>query len=157
MQLEVGSVLEGKVTGITKFGAFVDLGSGKTGMVHISEVASQYVNDINEHLTVGQTVKVKVMTVADDGKISLSIKRAEPRPERPQGQQNNSNYNRDNRERRDRPQTFSSAPQTGGSFDDMVSRFLQSSDEKMTALRKNGGSERRSRRGAYSKQNQYYD
>lgn len=160
MQPEVGSVLEGKVTGITKFGAFVDLGGGKTGMVHISEVASEYVSDINEYLKVGQSVKVKVMTVADDGKVSLSIKRAEPRPERPQNQQNSGSYNRDNRERRDRAPSFSnnSAPQSGGSFDDMVTRFLQSSDEKMTALRKNGGSERRSsRRGSYSKQNQYYD
>lgn len=84
MQLEVGAVLEGKVTGILKFGAFVDLGNGKSGMVHISEVSNTFVNDINEVLKVGQVVKVKILTIADDGKISLSIKKAQPAPERPQ-------------------------------------------------------------------------
>lgn len=78
MQVEVGAVLEGKVTGITKFGAFVDLGEGKTGMVHISEVASTYVKEIRDFITEGQTVKVKVLTVGEDGKISLSIKKATP-------------------------------------------------------------------------------
>lgn len=156
MQPEVGSVFEGKVTGITKFGAFVDLGEGKTGMVHISEVASEYVNDINEYLTIGQDVKVKVLTVADDGKISLSIKRAQPRPQRTQQQAQPAFKNRD------RAPAYSGTAQTAQksspSFDDMVTKFLQSSDEKMTALRKNGGGERRSsRKGSYSKQSQYYD
>lgn len=82
MQLEVGTILEGKVTGILKFGAFVDLGGGKSGMVHISEVAPTYVNDIKEHLHEGDTVKVKVINIAEDGKISLSIKKALPQPER---------------------------------------------------------------------------
>ena len=81
MQLEVGSVIEGKITGILKFGAFVDLGGGKSGMVHISEVSSTYVNDINEFLKIGQTVKVKVVSIGEDGKIALSIKKAEPRQE----------------------------------------------------------------------------
>ena len=83
MQLEVGTVLEGKVTGILKFGAFVDLGNGKSGMVHISEVANTYVNDINEHLKEGQVVKVKIVSIAEDGKIALSIKKALPREEKP--------------------------------------------------------------------------
>ncbi len=83
MQLEVGTVLEGKVTGILKFGAFVDLGNGKSGMVHISEVANTYVNDINEHLKEGQIVKVKIVSIAEDGKIALSIKKALPREEKP--------------------------------------------------------------------------
>ena len=77
MQLEVGSIVQGKVSGIAKFGAFVDLPDGKVGMVHISEVASVYVNDINEHLKEGQEVKVKVLSIGDDGKISLSIKKAQ--------------------------------------------------------------------------------
>lgn len=81
MQLEQGSIIEGKVTGILKFGAFVDLGNSKSGMVHISEVASTYVNDINEFLKVGQQVKVKVISIGEDGKIALSIKKAEPKPE----------------------------------------------------------------------------
>ena len=78
MNLEVGMIVEGKVTGITKFGAFVDLDGGKTGMVHISEVAPTYVNDIKDYLTEGQTVKVKIITIGDDGKISLSIRKAMP-------------------------------------------------------------------------------
>ena len=73
MQLEVGKIYEGKVTGITKFGAFVELDKDTTGMVHISEVANTFVNEIKDHLTEGQTVKVKVLNLGDDGKISLSI------------------------------------------------------------------------------------
>ncbi|CAM2805552.1 S1 domain-containing RNA-binding protein [Salinicoccus roseus] len=81
MSVEVGSIVKGKVTGIKNFGAFVQLPGGKTGLVHISEVADQYVEDINEHLSVGEEVEVKVLTVGDDGKISLSIKKAkEPKP-----------------------------------------------------------------------------
>ena len=63
MGLEVGSVIEGKVTGITKFGAFVSLPEGRSGLVHISEIANTYVNDVNEHVKLGQTVKVRVMNV----------------------------------------------------------------------------------------------
>ena len=77
MSLSVGSIVEGKVTGITNFGAFVELPEGKTGMVHISEVASVYVKEIKDFVTVGQTVKVKILTIGEDGKISLSIKRAQ--------------------------------------------------------------------------------
>src|SRR5699024_10794087 len=87
MSVEVGSKVIGKVTGIKNFGAFVELPGGKTGLVHISEVADQYVEDINEHLSVGQVIEVKVLSVGDDGKISLSIKKAKdqkpkPRPRR---------------------------------------------------------------------------
>ena len=78
MQLEVGSILEGKVTGITKFGAFVELPGGKTGMVHISEVASTYVKEIKDFLTENQTVKVKVISISEEGKVALSIKKVAP-------------------------------------------------------------------------------
>ena len=78
MQLEVGSVVEGKVTGITKFGAFVELPDGKTGMVHISEVAPTYVKEIRDFVTENQTVKVKILSIGDDGKVSLSMKKALP-------------------------------------------------------------------------------
>ena len=54
MEFGVGSVVEGKVTGITKFGAFVGLPEGKSGLVHISEIAYSYVNDLTEHLKEGQ-------------------------------------------------------------------------------------------------------
>ena len=84
MELTVGAVLEGKVKSITNFGAFISLPEGKTGMVHISEVANAYVSDIRQHLTEGQDVKVMVIG-NENGKINLSIKRLEPRPQRPQG------------------------------------------------------------------------
>ena len=81
MELTVGTVLEGKVKSITNFGAFVALPDNKTGMVHISEVANAYVNDIRQHLTEGQDVKVIVIG-NENGKINLSIKRLEPKPQR---------------------------------------------------------------------------
>ena len=81
MSIEVGSKLQGKVTGITNFGAFVELPEGSTGLVHISEVADNYVKDINDHLKVGDLVEVKVINVEKDGKIGLSIKKAKDRPE----------------------------------------------------------------------------
>lgn len=78
MEFGVGSILEGKVTGITKFGAFVSLGENKSGLVHISEIANTYVNDIHDHLQEGQTVKVKVLAIDENGRVNLSIKRALP-------------------------------------------------------------------------------
>ena len=84
MQLEVGKIYEGKVTGITKFGAFVELEKGTTGMVHISEIANTYVSEIKDHITEGETVKVKVLALGENGKISLSIKKALPMPEKKQ-------------------------------------------------------------------------
>ena len=73
LQLEVGAILEGKITGVKKFGAFVALPEGKTGMVHISEVSNSFIEDLSTVLTEGQTVKVKVMNIGEDGKIALSI------------------------------------------------------------------------------------
>ena len=92
MELGVGSILEGKVTGITKFGAFVSLGENKSGLVHISEIANTYVNDIHEHLQEGQTVKVKVLAIDENGRINLSIKRALPAAPANNGRGGNPNY-----------------------------------------------------------------
>ena len=78
MELKIGDILEGKITTITNFGVFVDIGDNKSGMVHISEVARNYVSDIKEHVKANDVVKVKVLNIGDDGKISLSIKRALP-------------------------------------------------------------------------------
>ena len=83
MQLEVGKIYEGKITGITKFGAFVEIDRETTGMVHISEVANTFVNDIKDHIQEGQAVKVKVLSIGDDKKISLSIKKAQDNPRPP--------------------------------------------------------------------------
>ena len=123
MQLEVGAVLEGKVTGITKFGAFVELPGGKTGMVHISEVAPTYVKEIRDYVTENQMVKVKVLSIGDDGQVSLSIKKA---MEQPRGAA------RRLRLFPSRPGGFEwqSKSNGSGSFEDMMSRFKQTSDEK---------------------------
>lgn len=140
MQVEVGAIFEGKVTGITKFGAFVEMPDGKNGMVHISEVASTYVKEISDHITMGQVVKVKVLSVSEDGKVSLSMKRAQPpakREPRPRAEQAH------------RPGGFEWQPSSNtGSFEDMLSRFKQTSDEKMSDLKrsmdgKHGGFSRR--------------
>lgn len=77
MAIEIGSIYEGKVTGIMNFGAFVSLQGGKSGLVHISEIANSFVKDVHDHLQVGQTVKVKVLDINDQGKINLSIKWAQ--------------------------------------------------------------------------------
>ena len=141
MQLEVGSILEGKVTGITKFGAFVELPGGKTGMVHISEVASTYVKEIKDFLTENQTVKVKVISISEEGKVALSIKKVAPPPQRPQ-QQRSSNNNH----RTQPPQYDFSKKNENMSFEDMMANFKQSSDARMLDIKRNVESKRGSRR-----------
>ena len=142
MQLEVGSVQEGKVTGITKFGAFVELPCGVTGMVHISEVAGTFVSEIRDHLTEGQTVKVKVLSVGDNGKVALSIKKAtSPVKAAP----------REPAPRVTRPGDYEWPPrkQENTSFESMMTRFKQDSEEKMSGMkrpqanRRSGGSSHR--------------
>ena len=84
MELAVGTIISGKVTAITKFGAFVSLPGGKSGLVHISEVAAAFVSDVHDYLTEGQEVTVKILSVSPEGKINLSIKQTQPQQERPQ-------------------------------------------------------------------------
>ena len=84
MELTVGTIITGKVTSITKFGAFVALPDGKSGLVHISEVAGTFVSDVHDFLTQGQEVPVKVLSISPEGKISLSVKQAQPPKPRPQ-------------------------------------------------------------------------
>lgn len=144
MQVEVGMIFDGKVTGITAFGAFVDIGESTTGLVHISEVAGEYVKDINEHLKLGDKVKVKVVAVDEKGKIGLSIKKAMDRPVR--------NAAPEKKPTTSRPEVFdwSQKNKTEGeiSFDDMLNKFKQASEEKMHDLKKNMDSKRGSgRRG----------
>ncbi|HHV59626.1 MAG TPA: RNA-binding protein S1 [Clostridiaceae bacterium] len=129
MQVRVGDVLEGKVSGITNFGAFVQLPGGKTGLVHISEISKEYVKDVNNHLKEKQTVTVKVMSIDKNGKISLSIKKAlEPVQveERPKPSNDNDS--------KKRPDAMS--------FEDKLSKFLKDSDEKLGDLKKNFESKR---------------
>lgn len=116
MQLEVGAVYEGKVTGITKFGAFVSLPEGKSGLVHISEIANKYVSDINEYVAVGQSVKVCVIGIKD-GKINLSMKRAETPAAAPKPNH--------------RKPEVADAPGADAVFEDKLKKFMQESDSKI--------------------------
>lgn len=140
MQVEVGAIVEGKVTGLTNFGAFVSLPDGKTGMVHISEVAPTYVKEIRDYLTENQEVKVKVLTVGDDGRVSLSIKRAmEPEQQQQRPPQQRQQRPGGGHQRRSSPPVWqgSKPVQTDNlSFEDMMARFKQVSDEKITDLKR---------------------
>lgn len=166
MQLEVGGIYEGKVTGITKFGAFVSFEDNQTGMVHISEVAPTFVNEIRDFVTEGQTVKVKVLSIGEDGKISLSMKKALPADQQRRPDARRQDGPRRDAPRRDsRPRRPAPPPQPGparpgdfewqskkndsGTFEDMMSRFKQTSDEKISDLKRGNDS----RRG-YSKRGQ---
>jgi S1 RNA binding domain protein len=134
MQVDVGVVLDGKITGLTNFGAFVELEGGLTGMVHISEVSGTYVNDIKDHLSINQTVRVKVLSVGDDGKISLSIKKAiEPEQQATQQKPRSMPTKRQNANVWQGPKVSQSAD--SHSFEDMISRFKQVSEEKMTDIK----------------------
>lgn len=127
MAVEVGSIVEGKVTGVKKFGAFVALPEGATGMVHISEVSTQYIEELADVLTEGQIVKVKVLSISPEGKIALSIKRTmEQPPRRPQ---------RADTGRVWQPKQ-SNQPQGDLSFEDMMSQFKSRSEEKISDLRR---------------------
>ena len=123
MQLEVGAIYEGKVTKLAKFGAFVDLGGGTVGMVHISEISPTFVKEISDHLTEGQQIKVKVLTIGEDGKIGLSIRKAmentSPAPKKPEPV----------------------------SFEDMLTKFKQSSEERISDLKRSI----ENRRGGYNR------
>lgn len=167
MELEVGAILEGKVTGITKFGAFVSLPGGRSGLVHISEIAYSYVSDVSEFLEVGQDVKVKLISIDENGRINLSIKKTTPPPARPAGGRPQSG-----RPMSAGPRPGGSRPQSGGgaperrpapapapqgrsnsrepqSFDDMLKHFLSDSESRQSDLNRGGESRRprRNRRG----------
>ncbi len=146
MQLEVGNIYEGKVTGITKFGAFVELEKGTTGMVHISEVANTFVSEIKDYLTEGQTVKVKVLSMGEDGKISLSIKKALPQQERPAGGKPKGGFVKKAPQRtyesrppqdltKNPPPVYESTPSGNSDFEDMLSKFKASSEERFSDLK----------------------
>ncbi len=141
--LEVGKIVEGKVTGITKFGVFVEIEKGVTGLVHISEVSTSFVNDINEHVKIGDQVKVKILQCADDGKISLSMRRAMETQQRPRP----SKEQRAPRVQRSFAGSYDAKPAPGSlSFEDMMAKFKQSSDEKFVDLKRKNGDKRISRK-----------
>ena len=116
MSIEVGSVVEGVVSGITNFGAFIELPEGKTGLIHISEVADEYVKDVHDFLTEKDKVKVKVVAIDEKGKIGLSIKQLQEKK--------------------------ADDGASSASFEDKLSKFLKDSDERLTDLRRKTDSKR---------------
>ena len=146
--LNVGDIVEGKVTGLTAFGAFVKLTSGEVGMVHISEVASSYVKDIKDHLKEGQDVKAKVLSINEAGKISLSIKQAEPKPVETREKKEfkgEKNFDRKpSKPRRNSPPVWQGNRQEEKpqSFEDMMAKFKQTSDERQAGIKKPAESRR---------------
>ncbi len=154
LAFQVGDIVEGKVTGIKPFGAFVSLPEGKNGLVHISEVSYEYVQDLSAVLSVGQAVKVKILSIAPDGKIALSIKRTQPAPERG-ARQGGAHQQRQQgsgpRPKREAPprvwQPKPAQPQGNLSFEDMMARYKTQSEEKIADLKR----VTENRRGGYSR------
>ncbi|MFJ5716985.1 S1 domain-containing RNA-binding protein [Neobacillus sp. NPDC093127] len=146
MSVEVGSKVQGKVTGITNFGAFVELPGGSTGLVHISEVADSYVKDVNDHLKVGDLIEVKVIS-EKDGKTALSIKKAIDRPE---GQPSSYSQRPPRQGRADsRSKDFRSKGsfKPKENFEDKMAKFLKASEENLSSLKRNTETKRGGRGG----------
>ena len=145
MAIEIDSILEGKVTGIMNFGAFVSLPGGKSGLVHISEISNSFVKDVHEHLQVGQTVKVKVLDINEQGKINLSIKRVQ---------------DEQSKEPEKKPAPVHTAPAKPHmadfgevapptadlSFEEKLKKFMQASDSKNADKRRNTERKQHARR-----------
>ncbi len=137
MALVIGNIYEGKIVSITNFGAFVDI-DGEVGLVHISEVSNKYVKDIKEHLKDVKDIKVKVLSIDNNGKVSLSIKQTE--------ENSPNNYSRRNSNKKDN--NFKVKNNTSN-FEDILSKYLKDSEERMQDFKKNQDSKQR----GYSKSN----
>ena len=171
MEIKVGSILEGTVKSITKFGAFITLPGGRSGLVHISEIAHSYVNEVSDHLSDGQEVRVKIVGIDEAGRINLSIKKAMDPPPSPPSQparsgNGNSNFSRGQGQNQGRsfeprsgqgapPRSFSPRPAparsaapaapAGSDFENMMKQFMQTSDNKLSSMKMH--EKRSSRRG----------
>ena len=129
MAIEVGSVVEGKITRITNFGAFVELEDDRSGLIHISEVANEYVNDVSDFLHEGEMVQAKVVSIDPNGRVALSIKRMKSPVQEAE--------NKPARATKPKPNRKLSA-----SFEDKLSKFLKDSDERLTDLKRKTDSKR---------------
>lgn len=141
MQLEIGKIYEGKVKGIAQYGAFVEIEGAGTGMVHISEIANSFVKDVKDYLTENQEVRVKVLSIGEDGKIGLSIKKAN---------ENNEEQLKPAKRPERKPNVWEpkkKPPVTELGFEEMLTRFKQNSEEKICALKRNTERKNGSRRG----------
>ncbi len=135
MTLVAGNILEGTVVNITNFGAFVEV-EGKTGLVHISEVADSFVKDIRQHLKEQDKVKVKVISIDDNGKISLSIKQANPQKKSVKPVE--IDWVSDKKKQ----------SQSTENFEDIMSKFLKDSEERLQDVKKNQEFKGRGRRNS---------
>ena len=142
MSLEVGAIVEGEVTGITNFGAFVQLPEGKVGLIHISEVSNVYVKDVHDFLKEHDKVKVKVLSIDERGKIGLSIKQLTPPPAAPAPQPKPQRPQNENRERRAGVRVQNARVVSPLTFEDKLSKFLKDSDDRMLDLKRNTESKR---------------
>ncbi|MCF6515877.1 RNA-binding protein S1 [Lactobacillus sp. S2-2] len=139
MAISVGDKLTGRVSGITKFGAFVDLGNHQTGLVHISEVSNDYVKDINDILKVKDEVTVLVTKIGDDGKMALSIKKAN----KEHSDTKKSNF----KPKKQAPKNKKTEEEN---FDDLLSSFLKESESRLSTIKKNTEGKRGGRGGRRS-------
>ena len=132
MSIAVGDIIEGEVTGITNFGAFVQLPENKVGLIHISEISNVYVKDVHDFLKDKDKVKVKVISIDPRGKIGLSIKQLEEAPAKPV------------RMPRMAVKAENHVPRPAGpvSFEDKLSRFMKESDDRLLDLKRNTESKR---------------
>ena len=141
MSNEVGQILDGKITSITKFGAFVSLPGSQSGLIHISEISDGFIKDINEHLTVGQKVSVRICSIDENGRISLSMKQVSKQTQNEKTEPKKRIIPDEIRENKTEPQ----------GFEDMMSRFLKTSNEKISDLKKTVENKRGS--GGFSRKN----
>lgn len=139
MAVQVGDKLTGKVTGITKFGAFVDINENENGLVHISEIANEYVKDINDFVKVGDEVDVVITKIAADGKIALSMKQAQPKPKHENRGPKRTDHSHHHAKKKAHGST--------DDFDNMMSSFLKDSEDRLSSLKKNAESKRGGRGG----------
>ncbi|MCL2773677.1 MAG: S1 RNA-binding domain-containing protein [Oscillospiraceae bacterium] len=141
MQIEQGSIIEGRITGITKYGAFVSIDSETSGMVHISEISSDFVKDVNDYFKLNQTIKAVVISINDNGKLALSVKQMPKDPDSSNNSEDNKNPN--GGENSENPEVFVKDQKRSkavlsdmSSFENMMNKFKHDSDEKISDLRK---------------------
>ena len=149
MQIENGKIYDGTVKSITKYGAFVNISCTENqrimGMVHISEISNNYVNEIRDFVSEGQSVKVKVIAIGEDGKISLSMKQAKPSVPKQQKQTSAPKYEH----RESEPNVWEpkkKQPQGEMTFEDMLNKFKQNSEERMCDIKRSTERKNHSRR-----------
>jgi predicted RNA-binding protein with RPS1 domain len=123
--IAVGNILEGTVVGVQSFGAFVNIGENKQGLVHISQIASSYVEDINQFVKVGDKVTVKVLEIKSDGKISLTMRIHEEKKEE-----------RRPFKKRDDNRGPGGRQNAKEDFEAMMKRWMKTSEDKMGDLGK---------------------